>query len=243
MKNIVGIAFLILVTAHIGTSQEYQLFNIIKAVGLAYLGSYAQDFFNVGCPGVCLPETISDVCQIVYTNSGCPTSRLCCAFFMHIELNLPNTTESGPLKVSHLTLNFPEDITLKIETSIDDKMTKTENLSSTTYKTTDVLEIGEENSKIKEKNYVQDKDNTSCSGVCVEHHLTNNCEAYFNSTDLCRSGKRCCVNITSFGDSLPSDLIVTSETIRPTEGSPTTVSFLEEIKHEFFISSWILTHS
>nr|XP_026500127.1 protein masquerade-like [Vanessa tameamea] len=224
MKNIVGVAFLILVTAHLGTSQEYDLYSIITSVGFAYASSWAQDLFHIGCPGVCISHTVSNLCQIVYTNSGCPVTRHCCVFFMHIELNLPNATEPVPLKVSHLTLNIPEDITLTHkETSVDDELTITASIPPTTYKTTDVMEFEEENGKIKDKN----EDNIYCPGVCVEYHLIHDCEAYYNSIDLCHSTKRCCVNITSIVDPLPSDLIVTPETtttVRSTGESPTTTS-------------------
>ncbi|XP_046972172.1 protein masquerade-like [Vanessa cardui] len=227
MKNVMGIIFMIFVITHLGTAQDFRpIVNVLKGIFFAYLAGYREEFVNDNCPGVCLPEPISYICQIIYTNAGCPSSRHCCVYNMRININSPNRTVAFPLTDSQLTVNFPEDSTTTVkdkETSNYDDITTTTNLPSTTYETIGLLGLEEDN-KVEEKNDVQDKDNISCSGVCVEQHLTNNCEAYFNSTDLCRSGKRCCVNITSFGDSLPSDLIVTSETVRPTEESPTTTT-------------------
>nr|XP_026500128.1 uncharacterized protein LOC113403755 [Vanessa tameamea] len=116
MKKLVGIAFLMFVIAHHGTAQEsVPLFNVIKAIGIDYVSDYIQDFFNDNCPGLCLPQPISYVCQIVYTNAGCPSSRHCCVYKMRIDINTPNRTVTYPLTDSELTVNIPEDTTITVE--------------------------------------------------------------------------------------------------------------------------------
>ncbi|CAH0678193.1 unnamed protein product [Spodoptera exigua] len=68
--------------------------------------------------------------------------------------------------------------------------------------------------------------NIACPGVCVEARLSQYCEAYLNSPDLCVKGRLCCVSKDNYGDRPPPDLVVPNEkkysTKRPTTALTTT---------------------
>ncbi|KAH9642615.1 hypothetical protein HF086_011208 [Spodoptera exigua] len=49
--------------------------------------------------------------------------------------------------------------------------------------------------------------NIACPGVCVEARLSQYCEAYLNSPDLCVKGRLCCVSKDNYGDRPPPDLV------------------------------------
>ncbi|XP_063538843.1 protein masquerade, partial [Cydia strobilella] len=70
--------------------------------------------------------------------------------------------------------------------------------------------------------------NIACPGTCVENRLTQYCEAYLTSRDLCVSGRLCCVAKDGYGDRRPSDLVVPSEnkkhTNRPSNALTTTTA-------------------
>ncbi|XP_072933101.1 protein masquerade [Epargyreus clarus] len=72
----------------------------------------------------------------------------------------------------------------------------------------------------------KDSGNIACPGVCVEARLTQYCEAYLTSQDLCISGRLCCVSKDGYGDRPPPDLVVPNEkkhsTKRPTTALTTT---------------------
>ncbi|XP_073959751.1 trypsin-like serine protease domain-containing protein masquerade [Choristoneura fumiferana] len=71
----------------------------------------------------------------------------------------------------------------------------------------------------------KDSGNIACPGVCVEARLTQYCEAYLTTRDLCVSTRLCCVSRDGLGDRPPSDLVVPNEkkhTKRPTTALTTT---------------------
>ncbi|XP_063366342.1 protein masquerade [Cydia amplana] len=74
----------------------------------------------------------------------------------------------------------------------------------------------------------KDSGNIACPGTCVENRLTQYCEAYLTSRDLCVSGRLCCVAKDGYGDRRPSDLVVPSEnkkhTKRPSTALTTTTA-------------------
>lgn len=66
--------------------------------------------------------------------------------------------------------------------------------------------------------------NIACPGVCVEARLTQYCEAYLTSNDLCIPGRLCCVSKDGYGDRPPSDLVVPNEKKHATKRPTTAVS-------------------
>nr|XP_026500126.1 uncharacterized protein LOC113403753 [Vanessa tameamea] len=144
MKNIVGVTFLILVTAHLGVAQGLLYFlGYVKLFGIGNINRHLEEFSVPTCPGICFPPTIKHMCPLVYDNAGCPMAKLCCVFSMRVELNSPNPTESTPLTDFQFTVKNPEDTTIKdIETSSeDDIIITTTNIPSTNYETIEALEL------------------------------------------------------------------------------------------------------
>ncbi|XP_026738916.1 protein masquerade [Trichoplusia ni] len=66
--------------------------------------------------------------------------------------------------------------------------------------------------------------NIACPGVCVEARLSQYCEAYLNSPDLCVKGRLCCVSRDVYGDRPPPDLVVPNEKKYSTKRPPTTLT-------------------
>ncbi|XP_026331581.1 protein masquerade isoform X2 [Hyposmocoma kahamanoa] len=100
----------------------------------------------------------------------------------------------------------------------------------TTRYTTTEAESDEEDHTTRSPHHDKYKDsgNIACPGVCVEARLTQYCEAYLTSNDLCVPGRLCCVSKDGYGDRPPSDLVVPNEkkhaTKRPATALTTTPS-------------------
>lgn len=58
----------------------------------------------------------------------------------------------------------------------------------------------------------------------MEARLTQYCEAYLTSNDLCVPGRLCCVSKDGYGDKSPSDLVVPNEKKHATKRPTTAVS-------------------
>ncbi|XP_052889416.1 protein masquerade [Anopheles moucheti] len=59
--------------------------------------------------------------------------------------------------------------------------------------------------KIKEKD---NKNNSSCPGVCVADRIAEYCEAYLTTAGLCKSGSKCCVSRDIYPDNPPDELYI-----------------------------------
>ncbi|XP_004925813.1 protein masquerade [Bombyx mori] len=75
------------------------------------------------------------------------------------------------------------------------------------------IEPGDSSEEISTRAPEKDKDSGSaaCTGICVDTHLAQYCDAYFTAQDMCVKGKLCCVSQDKFKDRRPSDLVVPIE--------------------------------
>ncbi|VVD00288.1 unnamed protein product [Leptidea sinapis] len=91
----------------------------------------------------------------------------------------------------------------------NDTLTTTRRPFTTRYTTTESDDDDDETTRPPDR--YKDSGNIACPGVCVESRLTQYCEAYLTSGELCVSGRLCCVSKDGYGDRRPPDLVVPNE--------------------------------
>ncbi|CAH0731301.1 unnamed protein product, partial [Brenthis ino] len=110
----------------------------------------------------------------------------------------------------------------------NDTITTTTRRPFTTRYTTTESDFDEETTTRTSYDKYKDSGNIACPGVCVESRLTQYCEAYLTTSELCVSGRLCCVSKDGYGDKRPPDLVVPNEkkhsTKRPTTAVTTPAS-------------------
>ncbi|XP_049885596.1 protein masquerade [Pectinophora gossypiella] len=108
----------------------------------------------------------------------------------------------------------------------NDTLVTTRRPFTTRYTTTEADDEEEATTRTPHHDKYKDSGNIACPGVCVEARLTQYCEAYLTSHDLCVPGRLCCVSKDGYGDKPPPDLVVPNEkkhsTKRPTTALTTT---------------------
>ncbi|XP_045779573.1 protein masquerade [Maniola jurtina] len=103
----------------------------------------------------------------------------------------------------------------------NDTLTTTRKPFTTRYTTSEPYSDEDETTTRANDRY-KDSGNIACPGVCVESRLTQYCEAYLTSGDLCVSGRLCCVSKDGYGDKRPPDLVVPNEKKHVTKRPPST---------------------
>ncbi|XP_063622372.1 protein masquerade [Cydia splendana] len=209
------------------------------------------------CPGVCMHAIASLICSNVLDEVECPNPSMKCCVDEPLVLrrraarSVPHVYGllDDPWSLDTLDKNCPGVCMHAIASLIcsnvldevecpnpsmkccvdeplgNDTLSTTRRPFTTRYTTTD---DDEEEPTTPAPDRYKDSGNIACPGTCVENRLTQYCEAYLTSRDLCVSGRLCCVAKDGYGDRRPSDLVVPSEnkkhTKRPSTALTTTTA-------------------